>query len=268
MSEPFHIQSARGTPLPIVISCPHSGMEIPPDVAPSMLQEMMLEVPDTDWYVHELYGFAPAMGITVVHARYSRFVIDLNRDPANQPLYTDGRHQTGLVPTSAFDKRPIYRDTLPDEREVNRRLERFYRPYHSKLAQLITELKATHKHVLLFEAHSIKRLVPAIQAAPFPDMILGDQKGKTAAPELSQAALAALSQKPYGVSHNDPFMGGYITRFFGKPAEGVHTLQLEMSQDIYMDEKNSRRDLKKQMAVQGPLERALGDLARVLGTLG
>lgn len=267
MSETFYIQSAKGAPLPIIISCPHSGMEIPPDVASTMVPEMAKTVPDTDWFVHELYGFAPTMGITVVHARFSRFVIDLNRDPANQPLYADGRHQTGLVPTTAFDKRPIYPAAGPTEGEIKRRLDLYYRPYHLKLAQLVAELRSVHPHVLVFEAHSIKRLVPTIQAAPFPDMILGDQRGKTAAAALTRAAMDTLARSRFAVSHNEPFMGGYITRHFGKPDAGVHTLQLEMSQDIYMDEKNASRDPRKQLDVQAPLRATMSELGKVLRSL-
>lgn len=269
MNDSFFIVPPLGAPLPIVVSCPHSGIEIPSDIAKSMRREMAEGVPDTDWFVHDLYSFAPAMGITLLHARYNRFVIDLNRDPENKPLYTDGRHMTGLVPVTSFDARPIYVDgASPDPIEVERRLATFYRPYHAKAHELVAGLKTKFKHVLFFEAHSIKRHVPTIRQEPFPDLMLGDQRGKTADEAVSTAALLRLqSGNHFSVAHNDPFMGGYLTRAFGRPQEGVHALQLEMSQDVYMNEHDGSHDKAKQDAMSAHLQTLLAGLARTLGSL-
>lgn len=268
MSDPFFILPPRGPALPIVVSCPHSGTEIPADVAAMLEPAMARDVPDTDWFVNELYEFAADMGITVLSARYSRFLIDLNRDPDDKPLYTDGRHMTGLVPTTAFDTRPLYEaGKEPDAREIKRRVDAYYRPYHAKAQELVDGLKTRHKHVLFYEAHSIKRLVPSIRKTPFPDLMLGDQKGKTAAKALSDAALRALKRGGYDVAHNEPFMGGYLTRKFGRPDSGVHALQLEMAQDVYMDEAAAKRDAAKQARVRKTLQPTLAALAKVLAEL-
>jgi N-formylglutamate deformylase len=268
MSEPFVIVPPRGTPRPIVVSCPHSGTEIPADIARGMRPEMVRAVPDTDWFVHELYDFAPAMGITLLHARYSRFVIDLNRDPEDKPLYTDGRHQTGLVPTTSFDAKPIYAQGEPNAAEIKRRLETYYRPYHAQAERLVLDLKGRFKHVLFYEAHSIKRLVTTIRPTPFPDLMLGDQKGKTAAAALSDVALQGLRKGGrYQVAHNEPFMGGYLTRKFGRPHERVHALQLEMAQDVYMNETSAQRDKSKQAAMAEHLSTLMQSLATALETL-
>ena len=265
MNEAFHIVRPQGRRLPVVVSCPHSGTEIPPELAAAMDPELARAVPDTDWFVHELYSFAPELGITVIHARYSRFVIDLNRDPEGKKLYADGRAETSLVPVTTFGLARLYRGAEPDETEIARRRRTYYDPYHQQVAALVQELKGEFPHVLLYEAHSIKRLVTSIRKDPFPDLMLGDQKGRTADARLTGVALEELRRSgEWTVQHNDPFMGGYLTRRFGQPHTGVHALQLEMSQDVYMDEDRAARDPAKQEKMQVTLRRTLAELARTV----
>ena len=230
---------------PILISCPHVGTDIPAEISRQLTPIAVQSQPDTDWFVDELYGFAPKLGVTIIRARLSRFVIDLNRDPDGTPLYGDGRTETGLVPTSTFAGEAIYRpgQPLPNAEEIAARRRRYFDPYHEQVAMLLAELRREYPHVLLLEAHSIRRHVPAVRTLPLPDLILGDQKGRTAHEMLSATALTVLRQGgPYTVSHNDPFMGGYLTRRFGRPDAGIHTLQLEMCQDLYMNAEIPRRN--------------------------
>jgi N-formylglutamate deformylase len=270
MSEAFHIVRPKGPRRPVIISSPHSGTEIPPALLRTMEPRLAAALPDTDWFVHELYGFAPEFGITLVHARFSRFVVDLNRDPQGAKLYTDGRPETSYVPQTTFAQEPLYPapGTAPTPAEEERRRRLYFEPYHQTLTELVSELRREFRHVLLYDAHSIRRHVPQIRRDPFPDMILGDQKGRTAAPELTVAALAGLRQgSGYAVSHNDPFMGGYITRHFGRPDLGIHALQLEMSQDVYMDEGHAVREPVRAARVQVVLKRTLEALADTVGAL-
>lgn len=255
-----------GTAVPIVVSVPHCGTAVPPEIAARLVET---KLPDTDWYVDELYDFAPRLGITLVRARYSRYVIDLNRDPAGAKLYADGRQETELVPTRSFAGTALYRGAKPDEAEIAERRRRFYDPYHAEVAAQLAALRAKgFKHVLLWEAHSILRHVPTIRKEPFPDLMLGDRKGETADAGLSHAALAALRQGGHWtIAHNDPFMGGYLTRTFGKPATGTHAIQLEMSQDVYMDAANATRAPAKMRPVQTLLEGTLTAVAAALTRL-
>ena len=269
-NEPFFIKRpppGRAT-LPIVISSPHSGTEIPADIEATMNADVARAKADTDWFVHELYDFAPALGITMIHARCSRFVVDLNRDPEGAKLYRDGRKETGLVPVKTFGMAPIYRSEEPGHDEIQRRVAAYYTPYHAAIRALLDELRKTHRHVLLWDAHSIKRYVPSVRPEPFADVILGNQHGKTAAAALIDETLAVLGNgTDFDVSHNVPFMGGYITRSFGDPSSGVHALQLEMAQDLYMDEAAGSRDSARQARVRIVLERTLTALAATLRTL-
>lgn len=253
---PYILQKPSVPPVPVLISSPHSGTELPSFIKGRMEPGLASSLPDTDWLVHELYDFAPRFGITMIKARYSRYVIDLNRDPAGQSLYADGRQETGLVPIRTFAGDSIYKaGQEPDEKDVAERLQNYFEPYHEAVASELANLQRDFEHVLFFDAHSIARLVKTIRAAPFPDLILGNQKGKTAAPSVIAAAMKALTDPGlYQVSHNDPFMGGFLTRHFGQPEKGVHALQLEMSQDIYLMEGEPRIDPVKKNRLVPSLE--------------
>ena len=239
MKKPFKIYKAKGPTVPIVLSVPHCGTQFPKELKKKYNPRLQKIVDDTDFYVDQLYNFVSEMGITMIRARYSRWVIDLNRDPESAPLYNDGRIITGLTPTTDFFGHELYRKEkyVPDQKEVNRRLENYYWPYYEKVKSLLEACKEEHGKALLWDAHSIREFVPTIRETKFPDMILGNNEEKTAHPELIKTALEGLKSGPYQVNHNDPFKGGHITRYFGKPEEQIHALQLEMNKILYMDDR-------------------------------
>lgn len=238
MNAPYFIKQPDGKKGPVILSVPHSGVEFPGELKAHFRAEMRAQPDDTDWFVHDLYDFAPELGVTVIHAKYSRWVIDLNRDPESKPLYADGRIITELAPKTDFLGNEIYVDKafIPTRKEIERRLENYYRPYYQKIESLLAERLEEFGQVLLWDAHSIRRFVPTIRREPFPDLILGDADEKSAGREIIEIALNALKKGKYGVNHNAPFKGGYITRHFGKPETGVHALQLEMTKPNYMDD--------------------------------
>jgi N-formylglutamate deformylase len=234
----FEVIRPTDKPVPIVLSIPHCGTEFPASLKDEFVPELIEKPDDTDWFVHRLYDFAPAMGITLVHARYSRWVIDLNRDPEGAPLYSDGRLITGLCPTTTFVGEPLYRDrrTAVAENEIKRRREAYFDPYHQKLGDELTVLKQRFGSVLLWDCHSIRQVVPSIQKDKFPDIILGNSDGRSASAHLIETTVKVLGNSRYSFSHNHPFKGGYITRHFGQPERGIHALQLEMTKLNYMDD--------------------------------
>jgi N-formylglutamate amidohydrolase len=238
MNNPYFIIGPTGIKVPVILSIPHSGVEFPEELKTHYRSDMMSQPDDTDWFVHDLYNFASELGITVIHARYSRWVIDLNRDPESKPLYNDGRIITALVPTTDFLGNEIYVDKnfVPTPEEIERRIEHYYRPYYQTIENLLQQRIEEFGQVLLWDAHSIRRFVPTIREEPFPDLILGDNDEKSARQEIIEIALNGLKAGKYGVNHNSPFKGGYITRYFGKPEKNVHALQLEMAKIHYMDD--------------------------------
>jgi len=253
---PYTIVPFEGKQVPIIVSVPHCGTAFPDELSDQYNQELIVAPDDTDWFVDKLYDFAPSMGITMIAATYSRWVIDLNRDPASKPLYTDGRIITALCPTTTFLGQPLYTDaqTSVNEEEVKRRLKYYYYPYHQKIQSLLDDCKRTFGKVLLWDCHSIREVVPTIQQEKFPDLILGDADSKSAATTLSTTALQSLRSSVYGVNHNHPFKGGTITRSFGKPTENQHALQLEMSKKKYMDETETKYDEYKASSIRSLLK--------------
>lgn len=270
MNQPFFIIEPTAPRVPVILSSPHSGTEFPDELQPQFRAEFAARPDDTDWFIHELYNFAPSLGITLVHARYSRWVIDLNRDPASRPLYNDGRLITELCPKTDFLGNEIYVDERfkPDEAEIARRTVEYYEPYHAKLGDLLDERRREFGVACLWDAHSIRRVVPTIQKDPFPDLILGDNDGRSSSSAISNAAANALSSGKFGLSRNFPFKGGHITRSFGDPGNGIHALQLEMSKTNYMNDAEDEFDETRANEVRAVLRMALTAVIGVLGVGG
>ncbi len=251
--------------LPIVISVPHAGTEFP-DTLRAELKPGLLPPDDTDWFVQQLYDFATALGIPILKANYSRWVVDLNRNPDSSPLYHDGRVLTGLCTATTFLGEPIYQDERPivDSIEVARRKAQYFDPYHEALQTLLDDTRARFGRVLLWDCHSIRRSVPAIHDGPFPDLILGSADQTSASAALIATALAQLGSGQYSLNHNMPFKGGYITRHFGRPEAGQHALQLEMAKDVYMDDAEQDYHPARAAEIRAVLEKTLGRLGELL----
>lgn len=218
---------------PLVLSMPHPGTGLPAEVA-AQLNARGAQVEDTDWHMRQLYGFAERFQPTIVEAGLSRFVIDLNRDPAGVSLYP-GQATTELVPTTTFDGAPIWQ-TAPDEAEITRRREAYFQPYHDALAAEIEHAKAQHGFCLLWDCHSIKSVIPRLFPGTLPTLNLGTNSGASAAPSVEAAATAAMAGSAFTQVVNGRFKGGWITRHYGRPAEHVHALQMEIALSAYLDD--------------------------------
>ena len=260
----FQIINPTGTS-PIILSIPHCGTAFPDDIVQEYNQEL-LPPDDTDWFVDRLYSFAADSGITIIYARYSRWVIDLNRNPNGQSLYNDGRIITALCPTTNFLGQPVYKDKRPSvaPAEVQRRTALYFEPYYNKIQELLDSTKARFGRALLWDCHSVRRLVPSIYQQPFPDLILGSADGISASPGIIDKALELLGNSTYSLTHNHPFKGGYITRYFGKPQEHQHALQLEMVKQLYMDDSELLYDNVRAGQVQQLLRQTLNTLHQLL----
>jgi N-formylglutamate deformylase len=222
--------------LPLLVSMPHVGTDIPDDVA-ARLMPCAAARADTDWHLPELYHFLDEMGASRLSARWSRYLIDLNRPPENTNLYP-GQDTTGLCPVDTFGRERLYREGMePDEAEVQGRLERYWRPYHNQLRAEIERLLAEHGRVVLWDAHSIASVVPRFFDGRLPDLNFGTADGKSCSQQLEGVMIKLVdSQDQFSFVFNGRFKGGHITRFYGNPAAGVHAIQLEMAQCLYMDE--------------------------------
>ena len=221
---------------PLLISMPHVGTHVPPALAARLTDEAR-HVPDTDWHLERLYGFADAIGASVLVATHSRYVIDLNRDPSGASLYP-GQSVTGLCPVDTFDDTPLYANgDVPDDAEIAARRDAIWHPYHATLAEELARIKAQHGIAMLWDAHSIRSVLPRFFEGKLPDLNLGTGKGTSCDPALAESLLGIARQaEGYTSVLNGRFTGGYITRQHGQPAQGVHAVQLEMTQSSYMQE--------------------------------
>ncbi len=220
--------------VPLIISMPHAGTHVPADILDRFTLQAK-RLPDTDWHVDRLYEFAGKLGAHRMIPACSRYVIDLNRPQDDTSLYP-GKFTTGLCPHMLFDGTPIYAGKTPDAQEVQQRLVQYWQPYHSKLQSLITQLKQQHSKVVVFEAHTIRSQVPSLFDGTLPDLNIGTADGATADASLCDAIAAVCKSSPYSHVVNGRFKGGYITRHYGQPGQGVHAVQLELAQKNYMQE--------------------------------
>ncbi|MDO9315712.1 MAG: N-formylglutamate deformylase [Burkholderiaceae bacterium] len=224
----------RGT-RPLLLSIPHVGTHLPAALRGDYT-DIALQLADTDWHLDRLYEFAHAMGASVLQATHSRSVIDLNRPPDDQSLYP-GQVTTGLCPTETFRGEPLYRPgRTPDAAETTRRLGAYWRPYHDALAAELARLKAQHGRVLLWDAHSIASRLPRLFDGKLPDLNFGTADGTSCAPALLDRVTALAAGSGCTSVINGRFKGGHITRHYGQPASGVHAIQLELCQCLYMNE--------------------------------
>ena len=221
---------------PILVSMPHLGTQIPPELADRYVPRA-LDVEDTDWHLDRLHDWLDTMGASVIRPRWSRYVIDLNRPPDDQPMYP-GASNTELCPTRFFTGDPLYREGAePGAAERARRLEMYWRPYHDALRAELDRIRDRHGFALLWDAHSIRSRIPWLFEGELPGLNIGTASDSSADEKITKAVANAARRYPQ-VTHavNGRFKGGYITRHYGRPAEHVHAVQLEMCQNLYMRE--------------------------------
>lgn len=244
---------------PLLINVPHAGTAVPETVA-ERFSNAAIDLPDTDWFVHQLYGWATEMGAGILSANYSRYVIDLNRPPDDAALYQ--RAGTHLVPDSTFSGQSIYlQGQAPDAAEIEQRKADFWQPYHEQLDQELSRIRQQHGYAILIDAHSILSHVPLLFDGKLPDLNLGTNRSASADAGLIDVSMQALSSHPDFTSVLDGrFQGGYITRNYGQPQKGWHALQLEMAQSVYMQEQPPAYDDQKTAKIRPVLESWLAAL--------
>ena len=221
---------------PLLLSLPHVGTRLPPALRPRLVQRALM-TEDTDWHLERLYAFVRELGGSVLVPQYNRYVIDLNRPQENAPMYP-GVNNTELCPTRFFTGEPLYLEgQAPDAAEVQQRLARYWQPYHQALRDELARLREVHGHSVLFDGHSIKSRLPWLFDGKLPDLNLGTASGASCAPALRDALAQVLAaQTQFSQVVDGRFKGGTITRQYGRPADALHAVQLEMCWSTYMVE--------------------------------
>ena len=229
----------------VVVSVPHAGLEVPVEDAPLLALAGKSLLKDADLHVDKLVAGIPALGVPVVVARVSRYVLDVNRalddvdreacPEIERPARPSARGLCWRTTTegAAVLARPL---TLV---ELRSRLARIHEPYHETLAALLAERRKRFGYAVLLDVHSMPSLGRPGHADPGSrraDVVPGDLRGTSCAPALSRLVAEHFKSRGLSVRPNDPYMGGFITKHHGRPARGIHALQIELNRDLYMDE--------------------------------
>ncbi|PZO12752.1 MAG: N-formylglutamate amidohydrolase [Leptolyngbya foveolarum] len=218
----FTLLPPTTTPTPIIANLPHSGLKVPTDVAKTFTPEHLSSLPNSDWHLQPLYRFLPELGVTVLQANYSRYVVDLNRS-LKPPFF--GSFWSSVVPEQTAFKKPIYLEK-PSSEDVRSRIETYYTPYHQQLTNLLNQTISRFGQVYLFDLHSFMGLITE-------DICLGNADGKTCSEPLLQQVNNSFTEQAYQVVNNKVFSGGYITRHYGQQPD-VEALQIELRYTNYL----------------------------------
>lgn len=262
---------------PLIAVSAHSGQDYPPEfLAASRLDPALLRCSE-DSFVDELFATSPRLGIPLLAAHFPRIWCDANReawelDPAmfedRLPRFVNGggpRVAAGLgtIARVATTGEAIYARKLCFA-EAEARIRTCWQPFHDALAGLIAEARSHYGLCFLLDCHSMPE---AGSAAPGVEIVLGDVYGTSCAPQLVATAEGVLRSRGYTVRRNEPYAGGFISRHYGRPSEGMHALQIEIARRLYMDEKQIEKGagfarVAEDMAV------LLGELVALVGKLG
>jgi N-formylglutamate deformylase len=239
--KPYEIREPSVPEIPLLVSVPHTGTHVPGAIAAGFASDYIRSLPMTDWHLHHLYDFLPALGATTIYATYSRFVADLNRPPDDTPLYP-GRFETGFVAHKTFWGEEIYHE-LPSQEEIERRRVLVHAPYHAKLLELIDAKIKQFNRVVLIDAHSVASRANLLHGELKGQVYLGDRDGRSCASWLVDTVEHSFQKFGFHVTRNDPYKGGYITEHYGR-MQHVEALQIEMCERVYMDENQPADALK------------------------
>ena len=233
----------------VIFASPHSGRDYLPEfLAASQLDTAQLRSSE-DAYVDCLFARAPLYGAPLLCALAPRAFVDLNRavdelDPAviegigrsaHNPRISSG---LGVIPRVVAGSRAIYRGKISGE-DAQQRLNRYWRPYHKALQDLMDSTHASFGEAILIDCHSMPH--EAIEAHarpnhPKPDVVLGDRFGAAAARDIVDQIEAVFVGEGFRVARNSPFAGAYIAQHYGRPLSRKHVVQIEIDRSLYLDE--------------------------------
>ena len=233
----------------VVFASPHSGCDYPASFLHTTVLDAHSIRSSEDAFVDQLFECAPLFGAWFLKAGAPRAFVDLNRaadelDPAlvegirpqgHNPRIASG---LGVIPRVVANGRSIYRGKISLS-EAERRIERYWRPYHKTLAGLLAHAHKTHGQAVLIDCHSMPHEAMdhvARAGACRPDVVLGDRFGAAARGNVVDKVEAAFAAAGFVVARNTPFAGAYITQAYGRPSRGQHAIQVEIDRSIYMDE--------------------------------
>ncbi len=243
----YTLERPRDTERPVIVEVPHAGLAIPDDVRATLRVEAPDVLRDADLFVDRLWAGAARHGASLLVAHVSRYVVDLNRaeddvDRATVPDHPRPRpvQSRGVVWRTTTEGRPVLAGALPHA-SLEERLARYHRPYHAALEAEVERKRRRFGHALVVCAHSM----PSVTRPGAPrraDVVPGSRGGSTTSPRVLDLIDAHFRGAGLTVRHDDPYKGGYTTQRYGRPREGLHAIQIELSRALYVDERTSQPD--------------------------
>ena len=281
------IEGPTDPDIPLVLDSPHSGSDYPTDFRPAVGAETYRRAEDMD--VEILFGDAPALGAPLLHALFPRIYVDVNRarnDIAADAMAGGPPFELRPGPKAALGKGVVWTAAPPEPggegappplydrplaaRQVEDRLARYWDPYRSRLADLLRAVRERHGRVHYIDCHSMQAVSTAMHeegaGRPRADIVLGDREGASCDPAFTALARGALEAEGFDVAVNEPYKGADLVAAHGRPAEGVHALQIEVNRRLYMNEAALERTAEFD-ATRIRLHRALAAIVEGLPTL-
>lgn len=246
---PFDVWAPLEQTAPFVFCSPHSGRIYPKAfLAQSRLDPLSLRKSE-DCFVDQLFAGVADMGAPLLSARFPRAFIDANREPfeLDPTLFTDAlpdyaNAQTarvvgglGTIPRIVADGEEIYARRIPLNQALDR-IDRLYKPFHAMLASLIENTRRRFGYAILIDCHSMPSTLLTQPASSRPDFVIGDRYGSSCDPRLVRCLREAIGGIGYDSQANRPYAGGFITEHYGRPARGVHAIQIEINRGLYLNE--------------------------------
>ncbi|GAB4529781.1 MAG: N-formylglutamate amidohydrolase [Amphiplicatus sp.] len=262
---------------PFIFASPHSGRRYPADLLRMSRLDRHALRQSEDSYVDLIFDAAPRYGAPLLRALFPRAYVDVNRsrDELDPRMFADPLPKSvdarstrvlaglGVVPRIVADGQDIYARKLY-YMDARRRLAACYAPYHETLQQLIADARRRFGCAVVIDCHSM----PSAGGAPLRegdrriDFVLGDRYGASCAPGLVSLVEHALVKMGYGVSRNAPYAGGFVAAAYGRPADGVHVLQIEINRALYLDEARIARTVHFE-TLRANMQRLIGELAQI-----
>jgi N-formylglutamate amidohydrolase len=238
---PFRIRRPATLSAPVVLASPHSGRFYPDSfVAASLIAPPLLRRSE-DAYADLLFD-GVCERVPMLAAEFPRAFVDVNRRPEelDADMFDEppkgqievSAHVTagfGVIPRIVREGAVINRYLLSPV-DVEERMAKLYRPYHSALAELMRKTRQRFGCAVLIDCHTMPG------APRQADIVLGDRHGASAPGALVERAESCFAAQGFTVARNTPFAGGHSTALYARAAEGFYALQIEVSRPLYLDE--------------------------------
>ncbi|WP_413561148.1 N-formylglutamate amidohydrolase [Bdellovibrio sp. HCB209] len=253
---------------PLMVTIPHSGEKIPPQTPWLNTLPEEIVMCDVDRYVDFLYEpTLHKLQIPYVKTEWHRYAADMNRVPEDVDCTSvignanpAGMHNRGFHWVITTYKHQLMKEPMPQQAH-DELVKLIYEPFHNDIRNLYGKLHGSgYKKTFHIDAHSMPSVGTSEHRDPGErraDIVVSDSKGKSCDPRFKDLVIAAYVTAGFKVGYNWPYFGGRVTEQYGDPSREMHTLQVEMNRELYMDEKTKKLKPEEAKKVQDKIAIAL-----------